>query len=250
MRFSTGAVSSYVAGGCAGPDLPAAIEEARTFAAIFLQAGHQMFSRWENAQVWGSDFRETASGDREPQGGSDLPALYLFCGHGSCQNAPTATDPDFLLVCSSTGGPNTVTIGREVRWGNTPPAGLQYAVIDASCPMDLVSLANSWFPVFEGLHIALGHSGDSGADALDSPDRGVLFALYATGIYPFFPHYSVGDAWMNAGTEDIQTGCSAVALAAGTSRNDAIWHRDEETIGVHSLFNYPASWFAWKWRTA
>ncbi|MFD0363674.1 DUF6345 domain-containing protein [Nocardia sp. GCM10030253] len=250
MRFSTGAVSRYAASGCDGPDLPATFDEARSFAAIFLQAGHQVFARWENADVWGSDFREAGAGDREPQGGSDLAELYLFCGHGRCQSTPTATDPDFLSVCSTSGRSDIVTIGREVRWGNTLRSGLQYAVIDAGCSMDLVALANSWFPVFEGLHIALGHSGNSAADTLDSPDRGFLFALYATGMHPFFPHYSVGDAWMNAGTEDIQPGCSAVALAAGTSRSDAIWHRDHETIGVHSLFNYPAAWFAWKWRTA
>jgi hypothetical protein len=52
-RFSTGAVSSYSVHGCDGPDLPATIEEARSFAAIFLQAGHQIRSRWENADVWG-----------------------------------------------------------------------------------------------------------------------------------------------------------------------------------------------------
>jgi uncharacterized protein DUF6345 len=244
MRFSTGAVGSYVA--CGAPDLPATIPEARAFVAVFQAVGHQLFSHWEDDDVWGSDFRQQGSGDLEPQGGSDLVELYLFCGHGRCQNPPTATDPDFVTVCSTIGTPRVVDIGSEVRWGDRT---LQYAVIDASCPMDLVSLDNNWFPVFRGLHIALGHSGTSTADTLDSSARGFQFALYAVG-FSFFPHYSVGDAWMNAATIDIQPGCSAVALAAGTSRDDAIWHRDHETIGIHSLFNYPAAWFAWKWRTA
>lgn len=246
MKFSTGAVSSYTAGGCGGPDLPATITEARAFAAIFQLAGHQLFSRWENDDVWGSDFRQQGSGDLEVKGGSDLVELYLFCGHGQCQARPTAADPDFLLVCSTNGTPNVVNIGQQVRWGDRT---LQYAVIDASCPMDLVSLPNNWFQVFRGLHIALGHSGTTRADALDSSARGFQFALYAVG-FGFFPHYAVGDAWLNAGTVDIQAGCSAVVLAAGTSRDNAIWHRDQETIGIHSLFNYPAAWFAWKWRTA
>ena len=246
MRFSTGSVSTYVAGGCGGPDLPASVPEARAFAAAFQTAGHQLVSHWEDANVWASDFRQQGSGDLEPQGGSDLVELYYFSGHGICQDFPTATDPDFLVVCSTIGTPNEVNIGDQVRWGDR---ALQYAVIDASCPMDLVSIQNNWFPVFQGLHIALGHSGTTNADTYDTTSRGLQFALYAVG-FGFFPHYSVGDAWMNAATIDIQPGCSAVALAAGTSREDAIWHRDHETIGVHSLFNYPAAWFAWKWRTA
>jgi len=249
MRFSTGAVRDYIPNGCGGPDLPKTIDEARAFAAIFIQAGHQLFSHWENTDVWGSDFRDGAGRDLEPQGGSDLVEMYLFAGHGSCQANPTATTPDFLLACSPTGTPNTVTAGTEIRWGNARN-GLQYAVIDASCPMDLVSIQNSWFPVFQGLHVALGHSGTVNADARDSADRGFLFAIYAAGGFGFFPHQSVGDSWMDAGTADIQPGCSAVALAAGTSREDAIWRRDQETIGVHSTFNFVPAWFAWKWRTA
>jgi hypothetical protein len=247
MKFSTAGVSTYVAGGCGGPDLPNSVPQARAFAQVFTFAGHQLVSHWEEANVWGSDFRDGPGKDLEPQGGSELAELYYFTGHGSCQNPPTATSPDFLIVCSTQGRPNTVTIGSEVRWGNN---GLQYAVIDASCPMDLVSIQNNWFPVFQGLHLALGHSGTTSADTLDTTNRGFAFAIHATGAYPFFPHLSVGDAWMTDGTTDIQSGCSAVALAAGTSREDAIWRRDQETIGVHSTFNFTPAWFAWKWRTA
>jgi hypothetical protein len=222
------------------------VPQARGVAAVFQAAGHHLFSHWEDQDVWASDFRQQGSGDLEPQGGSDLAELYYFSGHGTCQQRPKATDPDYLQLCSSVGTPNAVDIGKQIRWGDST---LQYAVIDASCPMDLVSLGNNWFPVFRGLHIALGHSGTQTADTLDTTARGFQFAMYAVG-FAFFPHYSVGDAWMNAATTDIQAGCSAVALAAGTSRDDAVWHRDQETIGLHSLFNYRATWFAWKWRTA
>jgi hypothetical protein len=234
---------------CGGTDLPATIGEARGFAHIYQQAGHQLRSGWEDADVWGSDFREAGGGDVEPQGGSDLVELYLFAGHGICQASPTATDPDFISVCSPNGQPNDVTIGTEVRWGNHSSSSIQYAVIDASCPMDLISIANSWFPVFRGMHIAMGHSGNASADTLDSPHRGWQFGAYSTGSL-FYPHYSVGEAWLSAGTVDIQDGCCAVALAAGVSRDDALWRRDHETIGVHSTFNFTPAWFAWKWRCA
>ena len=43
-----------------------------------------------------------------------------------------------------------------------------------------------------------------------------------------FPQQSVGDAWMDTGTIDVQSGCSAVALAVGINRNDAIDRRENE----------------------
>ena len=113
MRYSTGAVKTYVAGGCGGPDLPLTIPEAANFRFFYDFAGHSVFSRWEDGNVWGSDFRDAGNGDLEPNGGSDVPQIYFFTGHGSCQDPPTATSPDFLEVCGNFGKPNFVTIGTE-----------------------------------------------------------------------------------------------------------------------------------------
>ena len=245
MRYSTGAVKDYVPNGCGGPDLPATIPEAANFRAWYSLGGFSLFSRWENRDVWGSDFRDASNGDLEPNGGSDVPEVYLFAGHGSCQNPPTATSPDFLVVCGNFGTPNTVTIGTQSRWGNGA-GNLRFAFIDASCPMDLVSIENSWFPTFQGLHMATGHSGTSTADALDSDVRGSMLAAYTSGAMPFFPHLSVGDAWMIVGIEDIQSGCCAVALAAGNNRDDAINRRETEKVKDNRSDPTP-NWFAWKW---
>jgi Family of unknown function (DUF6345) len=251
MRFSTGAVRDYIPNGCGGPDLPLTIPEGRAFAAWYLFAGHTAVTRWENGDVWGSDFRDDG-GDVNPSGGSELPNVYFYTGHGSCQNPPTATSPDFIIVCGNFGKPNRVNIGRQSRWGN-PPGSLDFLLLDASCPMDLVSLANNWFPVFEGLHMATGHSGTVNADTLDSSDRGSQFAVRTVGLPPpfswLFPQQSVGDAWMDTGTIDIQSGCSAVALAVGATREDAIDRRENERI-TDGRPDPTANWGAWKWRTA
>ena len=249
MRFSTGAVRDYVPR-CGGPDLPLTIPEARAFAAWYLFSGHTAVTRWENGDVWGADFRDDG-GDVDPSGGSDLPDIYFYTGHGICQNPPTATDPDFVVVCGNFGSPNVVNIGSKSRWGNAP-GKLKFLFLDASCPMDLVSLANNWFPVFGGLHIATGHSGTANADTLDSSDRGSQFAVRTVGLPEplswLFPQSSVGDAWMDTGTIDIQDGCSAVALAVGLDRNDAIDRRENERI-TDGRSNPTANWAAWKWRT-
>jgi uncharacterized protein DUF6345 len=248
MRYSTGCVRDYVPNGCGGPDLPATIPEGQKFRLWYNFAGHTIVTAWENGDVWGSDFRD--GGDNDGSGGSDIAELYLFAGHGSCQNPPSATDPDFIVVCGNFGTPNTVNIGSQSRWGNNL---LNFLFVDASCPMDLVSLSNNWFPVFRGLHVATGHSGTSSADALDSDVRGDAMGARTAGL-PFplswlFPHQSVGDAWMAVGTEDVQSGCSAVAIAAGVDRDDAINRRHNE-FTTSGWPDPTPNWFAWRWRTA
>jgi len=251
MRYSTGGVRDYIPNGCSGPDLPATITEVRAFQSFYGLAGHTPVSTWENGDVWGSDFRDDG-GDLDASGGSDLPEIYLFAGHGSCQNPPTSATPDFLIVCGNFGTPNTVNVGTSSRWGNST-GRLQFIFVDASCPMDLVSLANNWFPVFRGLHMATGHSGTSNADALDSDARGSQLAARTAGLpFPFswlFPQQSVGDAWMDAGTIDIQSGCSAVALAVGATEAEAIDRRENERI-TDNRSDPAVNWAAWKWRTA
>lgn len=244
MRYSTGCVRDYSPCGV-GPDLPATIPEGADFRAWYNLGGFDLFTRWENGNVWGSDFRDGPGRDLEPGGGSDIPDVYLYAGHGSCENPPTGTSGDFLIVCGNFGKPDTTTIGSQSRWGNRP-GSLRFAFIDASCPMDLVELPNSWFPAFQGLHMAVGHSGTSNQDTLDSPTRGSQLAAYTAGLPWPFPHLSVGDAWMIAGVIDIQSGCCAVALAAGNDRADAIDRREHERVKDNRPAPIP-NWFAWKW---
>ena len=157
MRYSTGGVRDYIPNGCSGPDLPATITEVRAFQSFYSIAGHTPVSTWENGDVWGSDFRDDG-GDLDASGGSDLPEIYLFAGHGSCQNPPTSDDPGFPDRLRQLRHADRVNVGTSSRWGNSN-GRLQFMFVDASCPMDLVSLANNWFPVFRGLHMATDHSG-------------------------------------------------------------------------------------------
>jgi hypothetical protein len=242
MRYSTGAVRDYFPCGV-GPDLPATIPEAAAFRTWYSLAGDTLVTRWENGNVWGADFRDGT--DTDPSGGSDLPEIYFYTGHGICQDPPSATDPDFIAVCGNFGKPDTTDIGAQSRWGNGP-GNLKFCFLDASCPMDLISLEHNWFPVFQGLHMATGHSGTRRADTLDSVTRGQMFAAYTSGGLFFFPYLSVGDAWMLTGTIDIQSGCCAVAIAAGHDRNDAIDRREHERVHDNRPDPIP-NWFAWKW---
>jgi hypothetical protein len=83
LRYSTGAVRDYIPGGCGGPDLPLTIPEAAAFRFWYDFSGHSLFTRWENGDVWGSDFRDASGGDLDPDGGSDLPDIYFYTAHGA-----------------------------------------------------------------------------------------------------------------------------------------------------------------------
>lgn len=97
LRYSTGAVSDYSR--CGAVDLAFTIPECYNFRLWYDFGKFQLFSRWEDGDVWGSDFRDASNGDLEPSGGSDIPEVYFFAGHGSCQDSPNATSPDFISVC-------------------------------------------------------------------------------------------------------------------------------------------------------
>jgi hypothetical protein len=119
--------------------------------------------------------------------------------------------------------------------------------------MDLISLTINWFPPFQGLHMAVGNSGTSSNDTLDSTARGSAFAARTAGL-PFpldwlFPKQSVGDAWMDTGTIDVQAGCSAVAVAAGATEAEAVDRRENERI-TDNRSDPVSNWLAWKWVTA
>lgn len=248
LTYSTGCVRDYIPNGCAGPDLPATIPEGDKFRYWYNLGGFSLVSRWENGDVWGSDFRDgdPNGGDLESQGGSDLPHVYLFAGHGACQNPPAATSPDFIITCGNSGTPNTTTIGTSSRWGNSA-GNLRFAFIDASCPMDLVSITNQWWPTFRGLHVAVGHSGTSTADALDSDVRGAGLGVYTSGGWWLLPHLSVSDAWMAVGIDDVQTGCCAVVVASDSTEANVIDRRDNEKVKENRSDPSSTTWLGWRW---
>jgi hypothetical protein len=78
LRYSTGCVKDYAPCGVT-PDLPATIPEGQNFRFWYNLGGFTLFTRWENGNVFGSDFRDGATSDLDPGGGSDIPEIYLFC---------------------------------------------------------------------------------------------------------------------------------------------------------------------------
>jgi Family of unknown function (DUF6345) len=243
LIVSTGAINNYNG----NVDLQQRIVAAAGFRSWYLMDGSTLFSAWTDGNVWGSDFRDQGSpNDMEPQGGSDRAQVYLYAGHGLCENPPAPGTGDFIFVNGNFGKPDSTRIGTSSVWGNNG-GRLQFMFIDASCPMDLPEITSEWFSPFGGLHMATGHSGDVNHDSLDSEARPDTFGSYTIG-WPAaqISARPVGDAWMEAGLMDVQSGVCAVATAAGDTREDAINRRENEFV-TSGWPNPSNNWLAWKW---
>jgi hypothetical protein len=223
--------------------------------------GHNRRFYWKNTLVWPRDYTEDSLGGGD-QVESDRPGadLTVFSGHGACQNPPNANSADFLVTAQDGPGraANFVDINNSLRLGEFPGSGvfgsngqLNVLMINASCPMDLVSLTNEWWVVFQGLHLAMGHSGTTTQDNLDSDDKLPMVGLYLVPFpFPFGGFSSASSyrtAWMSAGLIDVQRGVCAVITGTGRTEAEAVDRRDRETPTQRIGDALPASWIAWRW---
>jgi len=218
---------------------------------------HALRFHWKNTLVWPRDYIE----DSFAGGGDNIETdwssadLNVFSGHGTCQNPPVATSGDFI-VTAKPGASNFVNIGNSLRLGEFPGSGvfgnngnLNTFMINASCPMDLVSLTTQWWQVFQGLHIAMGHSGDVSHDNLDSSSKLPTVGMYlAPPIFPLFAgNMSYRGAWMAAGLIDVQSQVCAVITATGRTESEAVSRRDSERPTGAIGDAMPPTWIAWRW---
>jgi hypothetical protein len=223
--------------------------------------GNSLRYYWKDTLVWPSDYIEDSLGGSDSVETDWSSAdLAVFSGHGSCQNPPVATSPDYIVTARNGigRGPNFVNIGATMRLGEFPGSGvwgqngnLNTLMINASCPMDLVSLTTEWWQVFQGLHVAMGHSGDVNHDNLDSASKLPTVGMY---LGPFVPPFnwlggnnSYRTAWMSAGLIDVQSGVCAVITATGRTQAEAISRRDDETPTTRIADAMPPTWIAWRY---
>ena len=261
-NYSMGCINNYSPAGI-GPDLSNRCTATDGFSAWFNFFGnHRLRFYWHDQLVWPRDYTE----DSFPGGGDNIEIdwssadLNVFSGHGSCQNPPTATSPDFLVTALPRAS-NFIDVQRSLRLGEFPGSGvfgqngnLDTFMVDASCPMDLVSLTNQWWPVFQGMHLAMGHSGDAGHDNLDSDTKLPTVGMYLgpLGPFPFFfpglgGSSSYRTAWMSAGLIDVQDGVCAVIVGTGRTEQEAVNRRDFETPTNRVADAMPPDWIAWRW---
>jgi len=254
-NYSMGCINKYSAAGFpASADLSNRCRATDGFSAWFNLFGqHRLRFYWHDTLVWPSDYTEDSFGGLDnieiDWSSADL---NVFSGHGSCQNPPKATDPDFIVTAKPGAANNFVNIHSSLRLGEFPGSGvfgqngnLNTFMVDASCPMDLISLTNQWWDVFQGLHLAMGHSGDSGGH--DNLDSAIKLPTVGMFLSPFGGSSSYRTAWMSAGLIEVQPKVCAVITGTGRTQNEAVSRRDFETPTNRIPDAMPPDWIAWRW---
>jgi hypothetical protein len=261
LNYDMGCVEKYSdAGFPSSADVSLTCDATDGFTSWFNVFGsHNLRFYWHNTLVWPSDYTEDSFGGRDnlesDWGSADL---AVFSGHGSCQNPPVASSPDFIVTGQNgiETAANFVNINTSLRLGEFSGSGvfgsngnLNTLMINASCPMDLVSLTTQWWAVFQGLHVAMGHSGTSKHDNLDSDKKLPTVGMYLGSFcFPFLPcNDSYRTAWMSAGLIDVQSEVCAVITATGRTEAEAVARRDFETPTIRIGDALPATWIAWRW---
>lgn len=260
-NYSMACVSKYsnASGFTTADDLPNACASTDGFNFWFnFNGSHALRFYWKDTLVWPSDYTEDSFGGADSSE-VDWPSadLAVFSGHGSCQNPPNANSPDFIVTARNGIGRNAnfLNIGNSMRLGEFPGSGrfgsngnLNTLILDASCPMDLVSLTTQWWQVFQGLHIAMGHSGDVNHDNLDDASKLTTVGMYLgpSSFFNWNGGSSYRTAWMSAGLIGVQSQVCAVITAAGRTQDEALARRDFETPTARIADGVPASWLAWR----
>ena len=260
-NYSMACVEKYssASGFTSADDVSLTCDATDGFSAWFnLFGGNALRFYWHDTLVWPSDYTEDGSGGRDSVEIDWSSAdLAVFSGHGSCQNPPMATSPDFIVTAQNGIGRNAnfVNVNSAMRLGEFPGSGvfgsngnLNTLMLNASCPMDLVSVTTQWWTVFQGLHLAMGHSGTSTGDNLDSSSKLPTVGMYlGPFLAPFIGSSSYRTAWMSAGLIDVQSGVCAVITATGRTEQEAVDRRDSETPTQRIGDALPATWIAWRW---
>jgi hypothetical protein len=104
-NYDMGCVEKYSdAGFPTSADVSLTCDATDGFSAWFNIFGvHALRFYWHDTLVWPSDYTEDSFGGLDNVESDWSSAdLAVFSGHGSCQNPPTATSPDFLVTAQRT----------------------------------------------------------------------------------------------------------------------------------------------------
>jgi Family of unknown function (DUF6345) len=202
--------------------------------------GHKAVYAWGDDNAWETDFRDYAFGGDSyhpigPFTGSEDVEFCYFASHGgnwsNIMHIAFAVTHAYCL-----GSSDTWKLGY---WGN-----LKWLVLDccqAVLGTDSASVCNVWGGPMQGIHQVFGFVND-GHDAWWNRNLGGDFANDICGWGAV-----LADCWINQAYSLWLNDC-AIAIAAGTTQEQAIARRDWEWLFSQPSAPVPAEWLAWKWR--
>lgn len=233
VRIGVEWINNFSAG-CPNPTLHNCANVAEGFLEAMTSHGHTGVFDWGDGNAWETDFRATSFGGDADNWSDDVHFCY-FASHGG-NWADAANHPNSYHICFSSQHYACLSDSTQWQLGHHL---LRWLVLD-SCQMVLGTDAASigqWFGPMQGIHVIFGYVGDCNDDG----GRGASFGNDAANGHP------LADAWLGDASSWWE-GENAIAIAAGTSAEDALNRRDNETIGwVDADLGGPTTWLAWKW---
>jgi hypothetical protein len=230
------------------PDLIFAGHMAGAFLSVMLSLGHTGAFNWGNDDAWSSDFDHPDFGG-DSLDWSDNVHLCYVCTHGGASVHQGKRTGLALAFSSNRAQPkfyNSPCTSLSIQW-RLGAKKLKWFVID-SCDIvddtDPGHIWELWSGPMRGVHLLFGFIGNATISE-DTYSRRAAFASEICG------GGGMANAWVDTafGWEQGAThASSAIAIAAGASRDEAISRREGETL---DWVNFPVAatdWLAWKWR--
>jgi hypothetical protein len=230
---------------CAQADLKYSADVAEGFLLAMRSYGHDDIFDWGNDNAWPSDFDHPDFGG-DSLNWSDNVHFCYFAGHGGQFHFDDKAA--FNIGFSSRHNPPDHAPCRSIspQW-ELGAKRLKWFAID-SC--DIVAdtagahIVEAWGGPMRGVHLILGfiHVQRVGPT---TRNRRISFAFdICRGVPIANAWLDWGYAWENPNEEASRP----IAIAAGSTRDEAIARREGETLGWIWYDVRATNWLAWKWR--
>jgi hypothetical protein len=195
--------------------------------------GHIQVFDWGQDNAWETDFTHPDFGG-DSLDWSDNVHFCMFDSHGgnwdNLLHIAFASQHRFCLSSSD-----------EWRLGAKSLKWIIFAGCDAVLGTSPGQVGGVWFGPMQGVHIVMGYLGTS-ADSWWTAGLGSDVAGDVCG------GGTIATSWVDR-AYSFWTGDHSIAIAAGSSQDEALNRRENETLNWRDYAVTSTSWLAWKWRS-
>jgi Family of unknown function (DUF6345) len=233
VRVGVEWIDTFHNDGCKQSNLSYCDDQAEGFYNTMGGHGHVRVFDWGQDNAWETDFTAPSFGG-DSRNWTDNVHFCFYDSHGgnwdSVLHIVFAHEHRF---CQSSSDEWELGAGI-LKW-------MVFAGCEAVLNTSAAHVGAVWFGPMRGVHIVMGYIGDA-ADSWWTDDLGSDFADDICG------GDAIAGSWCDR-AYSFWTGDDSIAIAAGTTRDDAINRRENETLNWRDFPVASTSWLAWKWRS-
>lgn len=232
VRVGAEWVNKFHNNACKQGDLSYSDDHAKDFCSEMKKKGHTEVFVWGNDNAWERDFRHPDHGGDSLNWLDNVHFCFYSDHGGNWANTMHISFPRPMDRCL--GSSNEWKLGAKM---------LKWFVLDCcQCVLNTSAdhLAAVWFPPAHGVHMIFGFIGNS-TDGWWTRNVGKDFGKKAA------KGNKLANAWLDSAyswwCDDFP-----IAIAYGSTQNEAINRRENETVNWRDMNVTSSSWMAWKFR--